>query len=852
MYKWDERKENEYVTAVNDHDFVTQLSILYNKLDTVQLNDACRDAIVNEFTHLVLTAADSHKITINNNDTSSIHNNNSNNAWFDNECEQVQNEFKMAESLYHLFDNEENRIKMTKIRSKFRETCRSKKKNSEINYAQKLVTLSKTKPKQFWKINKKNTKKVPTACDFHAHFKSMSEDRSQTDENTTNEINNYLFPEIKIDELDAPFDEDELEDAIKSLKTGKAHSSDCLINEFFIKGGLNIKQFILKLFNITVHSESWPQKWAEGVITPVFKKGDNSNATNYRAIVLISSLSKIFTSMINKRLTKWSNTNKIICEEQFGFQKKKSTTDCIFILQSLLQMSFAKSKSVYCAFVDYSCAFDNINHNALWYKVHKTGISSKILNILKDMYSKIRLCVRSDLVTKDVRESNDYFFKPASGVLQGEVVSSYLFSIFINDLPNEINDPDLNTDELLINLLMYADDMCCLSYSRQGLQLALNKLSDYCSKWGLTVNSSKTKCIVFRKNGRIYANDTWTYREENIETVKEFRYLGYTVNSAGSYTNGTKALRTSALKAIFNIKCICQNNQHITPKIQLYLFNTLVKPILGYACEVWGAYPAKPLETIHLKFLKHVLGVRQTTPTAYVYGELGTYPLHIDRNIRIIKYWLKIISSPDTSLINLVYKQLKQETENNVDVRNWATTVKHILEINGFGYIWLNQRITVSEHAFIMTLRQRLTDQYQQTWSEEVAHTSDNRLYKSIKTSFKYEDYLDNIENSTIRKALSKIRLGSHNFMIERGRWNTPKLEYTHRLCTDCNTIEDEFHCFIECPRFNQQRKSLPADITTNPSMWKFITLFKTPNNMIINKLATSCHKILIHYEQFK
>ena len=448
--------------------------------------------------------------------------------------------------------------------------------------------------------------------------------------------------------------------------------------------------------------------------------------------------------------------------------------------------------------------------------------------------------------------TNEYFFKPAAGVLQGEILSSYMFSIFINDLPKALASPNVNPNEILINLLMYADDMCCLSYSRQGLQEALNKLSNYCNKWGLTVNTAKTKCMAFRKNGRLYAADKWNYNDELLETVKEFKYLGYNLSASGSSTNGTKDLRTRGLKAIFNIKCICQKNKEITPKIQLHFFDTLVKPVLNYACEVWGGSQANPLETIYLRYLKQVLGVRQTIPNAYIYGELGAYPLYIDRYVRMVKYWLKVISSTNTSLIHVVYKHLKDDIENDANVNNWASKIKHILESNGFGYIWLQQCINTSDDSFIRILKQRLTDQYLQIWNDEIEKTSNNRMYKLIKNAFGYEEYLDILNNSSLRKALAKIRLGSHNFMVERGRWGIPKVDYNQRKCTDCLCIEDEYHCIIECPRFQVQRKNLPPNITIKPSMWKFILLLKTNNVQDTLKLAITCSKILAHYETFK
>ena len=97
----------------------------------------------------------------------------------------------------------------------------------------------------------------------------------------------------------------------------------------------------------------------------------------------------------------------------------------------------------------------------------------------------------------------------------------------------------------------------------------------------------------------------------------------------------------------------------MAPKTQIHLFNTLVKPILNYACEIWGSYDAKPLEVLHTKFLRYVLGVRQSTPNSYVSGELGEFPLKLDRQIRVIKYWFKVLKSPNESLIKKVYQKLK-------------------------------------------------------------------------------------------------------------------------------------------------------------------------------------------------
>ena len=86
----------------------------------------------------------------------------------------------------------------------------------------------------------------------------------------------------------------------------------------------------------------------------------------------------------------------------------------------------------------------------------------------------------------------------------------------------------------------------------------------------------------------------------------------------------------------------------IYPKMKISLFDSLVSSVSSYyGCEIWGFSEAKKIETLHLKFLKQTLRVRKTTPNCYVYKELNVLPLQIRRTFKIVKSWLKILSSDD-------------------------------------------------------------------------------------------------------------------------------------------------------------------------------------------------------------
>ena len=114
--------------------------------------------------------------------------------------------------------------------------------------------------------------------------------------------------------------------------------------------------------------------------------------------------------------------------------------------------------------------------------------------------------------------------------------------------------------------------MVVFSQSRQGLQNGLDALYDYCSKWGLMVNVSKTKCIAFKKGGKVGALDKWTFKGENLETVSHFKYLGFVFGSSGKLSKGIQAIFDDSLKSLFSLKTIFQQYTDMTPDIKLKLF----------------------------------------------------------------------------------------------------------------------------------------------------------------------------------------------------------------------------------------------------------------------------------------
>ena len=229
-------------------------------------------------------------------------------------------------------------------------------------------------------------------------------------------------------------------------------------------------------------------------MVPLFKKNDPNDVNNYRGITLISCFSKIFTGVLNNRIkNKWAENNDILSDLQFGFRKGRSTIDAIFVLNSIIQKVLKEKGSLFYAFIDLKKAFDSVYLNGLWYTLFKLGLNGKMLRIIKDMFNKVKTCVRG-------RNSYSNFFECAVGLKQGEVISPALFSLFIDDLELFLQWDQtcgLTFDDITFILMLFADDMVILGKDKDYLQTSLDLLEMYCHKWGLQVNTDKTKLVVF-------------------------------------------------------------------------------------------------------------------------------------------------------------------------------------------------------------------------------------------------------------------------------------------------------------------------------------------------------------------
>ncbi len=343
------------------------------------------------------------------------------------------------------------------------------------------------------------------------------------------------------------------------------------------------------LFNHVLHSGEIPSSWLVGKIVPLYKeKGDSTKAENYRGISLLSCFGKMFTSLLNTRLTAFIDDNNILSENQAGFRRSYSTIDHIFLLNTVISMFHARRKKLFCAFVDLRRAFDSIWRVGLWEKLVNSGIKGKVLRIVVNMYKDIKSCVFAQGQTSE-------YFGCYKGVRQGENLSPLLFSMYLNDVETYLRGsgvPVLSLDETFDNMfnlmiLLYADDAVLMANTPGGLQIALDAFAEYCRSWKLAVNIQKTKIVVFSKRKTKRYNTEFKLDGFQLEVMDQFSYLGVLFSYNGSFLMHRKNKFNQANKSMFALlKTIRQLSLPID--LQLELFDRVVVPVLIYGCEVWG------------------------------------------------------------------------------------------------------------------------------------------------------------------------------------------------------------------------------------------------------------------------
>ncbi|KAI5708046.1 hypothetical protein M8J77_015361 [Diaphorina citri] len=396
--------------------------------------------------------------------------------------------------------------------------------------------------------------------------------------------------------------ESEVRAAINQMKEGKAVGPDNIQAEFMKLIDEDNLKGITKLYNNIYASSQIPQEWLISEFIALPKKNGAKKCEDYRTISLMSHLLKIFLKTIHRRI--YNRCESQISQNQFGFVNAVGTREALFAVQVLVQRCRDVNCDVYSCLIDYQKAFDRVQHEHMIKILKKTGVDDKDLKIITNLYWNQSATIRVDGEQTEA-------IKIERGVRQGCILSPLLFNIYSEQIFKEaLEEVDegipLNGERL--NNIRYADDTIVFSDSLEGLQSLVNKIAAVSAKYGLDINSKKTKFMAISKSN--VANANITINNQPIERVTQSSYLGTIINENWDNSQEVRS-RIAKATAAFNKMSKIFKSHDLTISTKVRLLKCYIFSILLYGVESWtlNENTTKKLEAFEMWLYRRILKI---------------------------------------------------------------------------------------------------------------------------------------------------------------------------------------------------------------------------------------------------
>jgi hypothetical protein len=650
--------------------------------------------------------------------------------------------------------------------------------------------------------------------------------------------------------FDEPITRKEVWNAIRKLKCGKAPGVDGILSTIIkeaadavgtskLEDHNPVVDSLVLLFNFVFKHEVWPKRWGQGIIFPLFKEGSRLDPGNYRPIALLSQIGKLFGSIIECRLSDWSEQTMALADEQGGFRRHRGTPELIFMLREIILSRKALGRPTLTTFIDARKAYDSVWREGNYVNLHDLGVRGKLWRQLQAMNSSSESKIRLPFGETE-------WFKVTRGVAQGAVESPFLYSCFINGLAEDLRERGLGVQAagVLTPLLMYADDIVLLASSVAELR-AMNKVAtDYAHANRYQFNGKKSNVLVFNANKQLtdlVRNEAWVLFGEAVEVTNSYKYLGvdldHNLNNWSGYLNRTVA---KAKRISEDLAWTFRRDNGLLSRSAATLWKAIVRPVLEYAAELWAGDISKELtkraEAVQISFAKTILGLNgcQSIPDDLIRAELGMEKLTSRWEKLRLGYWRRLhVSAPGTTLRALVaLRKWQVDWAPPAFDNGWMGKTKMLLQAAGLSKDWTDPHLCcgMSKEAWKKTVydsvekRETLNtiNRLSAMGSDHGARFARSKFWGKVEKDFACftgeigrrgalvpEPYLDDRDEPVGRRLKLMCRMGCLPTLKRVVREaELPPAHGTCQMCTS-GSIEDIEHLIMNCDAHSRHRNKM-------------------------------------------
>ena len=523
------------------------------------------------------------------------------------------------------------------------------------------------------------------------HKNKIGSLRTQDGSHTNNEketlkiLNSTHFPESQVNSYDQNhlkvsvrenssanwelslrlFSDDKVKWAVNTFKPFKSPGVDGIFPALLQKGIDVLLPYLQTLF---VYSHCWGhivETWRDVKVVYIPKAGKrpSDEAKSYRPISLTSFLLKTMERVIDRYIRDEILVYNPVSINQFAYQEGTSTITALQTFVKRIRKIFKDHEIGIATSVDIQGAFDNTSYDKIKEAMILKNVDKQTCDWIYNMLQSRQII--SSLGKEEMKST------PVKGCPQGGVLSPILWCLVIDSLLVKLQ------NEGYIKVQAFADDIIIMVIGISGrtvselLQNGLNIVSKWCETQGLKVSAEKTVAVKFTKNEKEACKaKILKLGNTNIQYSNHMKYLGITLDSKLTFKPHLENKLKQANNALWTCKSFVQKNWGISPKMMMWMYTAIVRPMLTYGSFIWYKETEKTSFRIKLNKIQRLAcllttGAIRTTPTAALEVLLNLPPLHIFMKMeaKITNY--KLSTNENRFLRKLTDEHLDKEQQDD-------------------------------------------------------------------------------------------------------------------------------------------------------------------------------------------